>query len=112
MFQDFGKEIEKLTEDEARQILLTQSDLYDSEELKLLKEKANMKMDSSNAPSNDSDILYKIYNELLEIKLNQIKSLQQFNYIKSINAKLTFFTVLVTGSLIIAIVSLVSQVFR
>ena len=60
---------------------------------------------------NDNDISHKMYTEMLEIKLNQIKSLQQFNYIKSINAKLTFFTVLVAGSLIIAIVSLLRVLY-
>lgn len=53
---------------------------------------------------NSDDIIYKMYTEMLEIKLNQIKSLQQFNYIKSINAKLTFFVILTIINIITSII--------
>ena len=53
---------------------------------------------------NDNDISHKMYTEMLEIKLNQIKSLQQFNLIKSINAKLTFFVILTIVNIVASIV--------
>ena len=104
MFKEFEKEIEKYSVEEIKQILLTQSDLYDEKELKLLKEKVGLNPNEIKNINPNNPLMNKIYVELLEIKLNQIKNQQQFNYIKSINTKLTFFVVLTIISIATSII--------
>ena len=97
-------EVKKAIEDE---YVLESPMLSQDSILKRLSQERMKKDATINDQSNNN-----IYIELLEIKLNQQKILQQTNYLKSINAKLTFFTVLVAGSLVVALVSFVSQITR
>ena len=83
-----------MSENEIKDILMNKSELYDEEELKVLRSKIKKTSD---------DIFQKIYTEILNVELNQIKLQQQTNMIKTINAKLTFFIVLTIINIIFSI---------